>query len=55
MLGRKIPETTYIFRSKNFYGMKDVQDLVLTPNHPLGDAPDQKQLEERIAESVIEE
>lgn len=55
VLGRKIPETTYIFRSKNFYGMKDVQDLVLTPNQPLGDSPDQKQLEERIAGSVVVE
>ena len=55
VLGRKIPETTYIFRSKNFYGMKDVQDLVLTPNQPLGDSPDQKQLEDRISGSVVVE
>ena len=55
VLGRKIPETTYIFRSKNFYGMKDVQDLVLTPNQPLGETPDQKQLEERMVGSVVAE
>lgn len=44
----KIPQVTYIFRAKNFFGMKDTQDLILTPNNPLGDAPNQKQLEERI-------
>ena len=28
----KIQPVIYLFRSKNFYGMKDQQDLVLTPN-----------------------
>lgn len=27
---------SYIFRAKNYYGMKDVQDYILTPNNPLG-------------------
>lgn len=27
---------SYIFRAKNYYGMKDVQDYILTPNQPLG-------------------
>ena len=30
----KIPQITYIFRAKNFFGMKDVQDYILTPNNP---------------------
>ena len=51
----KIPQVTYIFRAKNFFGMKDQQDLVVTPAMPLGDSPDQKQLEERIAGSVVAE
>lgn len=51
----KIPQVTYIFRAKNFFGMKDQQDFVLTPNTPLGDTPDQKLLEERISETVMEE
>lgn len=51
----KIPQVTYIFRAKNFFGMKDQQDLVVTPAQPLGDSPDQKQLEERIAGSVVVE
>jgi hypothetical protein len=28
----KIQPVVYLFRSKNFYGMRDQQDLVLTPN-----------------------
>lgn len=28
----KIPAPVYIFRSKNFYGMKDTQDVNITPN-----------------------
>jgi hypothetical protein len=33
----KIPQITYIFRAKNFFGMVDKQEYVLTPNNPLGD------------------
>lgn len=34
----KIPQVVYIFRAKNFYGMKDQQEMVLTPNtDPLGE------------------
>lgn len=51
----KIPQVTYIFRAKNFFGMKDQQDLVVTPAMPLGDSPDQKQLEDRISGSVVVE
>lgn len=28
----KIPAPVYIFRSKNYYGMKDTQDIQVTPN-----------------------
>lgn len=33
----KMNPVPYIFRAKNYYGMKDTQDVVLTPNQPLGD------------------
>lgn len=33
----KIPQVTYIFRAKNFFGMQDQQEVVLTPNNKLGD------------------
>lgn len=28
----KVPSPIYIFRSKNYYGMKDNQEVVITPN-----------------------
>ena len=31
----KIPQVTYIFRAKNFYGLTDTQQIVVTPNNPL--------------------
>jgi hypothetical protein len=36
----RIQPVVYLFRSKNFYGMKDQQDVVVTPNNPLGDYQD---------------
>ena len=30
----------YIFRAKNYYGMKDQQDIVVAPNNPMGPDPD---------------
>lgn len=46
---------TYCFRAKNYYGMIEKSEVVLTPNNPLGDAPDQKQLEAHIADVVLED
>ena len=51
----KIPQITYIFRAKNFFGMKDVQDVVLTPNNPLGDTPDEAELRRRIQGSTTQD
>lgn len=31
----KIPQITYIFRAKNFFGLSDKTEVVLTPNNPL--------------------
>ena len=45
----KIPQVVYIFRAKNFYDMKDQQDVVVTPNNPLGDAPTTEQLTEKYS------
>ena len=55
VLGRKIPETTYIFRSKNYYGMRDNVEVTVAPQNPLGDTLDQKELEAKIADIVIDE
>ena len=51
----KIPQVTYIFRAKNFFSMSDSATLTVIPAQPLGDSPDPKQLEERIAGSVVVE
>lgn len=48
VLHKKIPETTYIFRSKNFYGYTDQQQIVVQPSNPLGDQKTTEQLEEYI-------
>lgn len=53
MQNGKVNPASGIFLGKNMFGYKDVQDVTLTPGSPLGDAPDQKQLEERIEGSVI--
>lgn len=35
----------WIFLGKNMFGYKDVQDVVVTPNNPLGEQKSQKELE----------
>jgi len=49
----KINPVTGIFLGKNHFGYADKQEVVLTPHNPLGDATDQKVLEERYLESVV--
>lgn len=49
----KINPVVYIFRAKNYFGMKDTQDLILTPNNPLGDQPTPEELQRRIEGSVV--
>ena len=48
----KIPQVVYIFRSKNFHGMKDQQDVVLSPANPLGDAQSAEALRKKYAEET---
>ena len=43
----KINPVVYIFRAKNFFGMKDVQDYVLTPNNPMGAESDPAQMAQK--------
>jgi transcriptional regulator with XRE-family HTH domain len=33
----KLNPVPYIFRAKNYYGMKDNQDITITPNNPITD------------------
>ena len=46
----KIPQVTYIFRAKNFFGMKDQTDLVVAPANPLGDISDAETIKDKYAE-----
>lgn len=51
----KIQPVVYIFRAKNFFDMKDQNEVVLTPNNPLGEQVDQKALESKLADVIVEE
>lgn len=51
----KINPTTYIFRAKNYFGLRDTQEYVLTPNNPLGDTKDPSDIQKRLEEGVIDE
>lgn len=44
----KINPVMYIFRAKNYYGMQDKQDVVITPSSPLDGVQDEKALTEVI-------
>ncbi len=48
----KIPQVTYIFRAKNFFGMRDQQEVVLTPNNPLGDPQNAEQLQQKYLDAA---
>ena len=41
---RRIPEITYIFRSKNYYGMVDKQEVVVKPTQELGEITDPEEI-----------
>lgn len=49
----KIPQVTYIFRAKNFHGMRDQTDVVVTPNNPIGAEIPEDELRKRITENVV--
>jgi hypothetical protein len=51
----KIPQVTYIFRAKNFYQMSDNSVLTVVPGSPIGAETDQKALESKIVNSIVEE
>lgn len=53
MQNGKINPVAGIFLMKNHFAYQDKQEVVVTPNNPLGDI-DQKSIEERYAESIPE-
>lgn len=54
MQNGKINPVSGIFLMKNNFGYADKQEVVLTPNNPLGDTKDKKELEEQYIDSVVE-
>ena len=55
MQNGKINPVSGIFLMKNNFGYADKQEVVLTPNNPLGDTKDTKELEEQYIDSVVED
>lgn len=51
----KVNPTTYIFRAKNYFGLKDEVEYVLKPESPLGDSKDPAEIQKRISEGVVED
>ena len=51
----KINPVTYIFRAKNYFGMVDQQEHILTPNNPLGDIDNPDEIKQRMMDSIPEE
>ena len=50
----KIPQVTYIFRAKNFFGLVDKQEYVLTPNSPLGAETDPEEIQRRLEDGIAD-
>lgn len=48
----KINPVTGIFWQKNYDGMKDLSEVVLTPNNPLGDSKDTEALKQKYLEAA---
>lgn len=46
----RIQPVVYLFRAKNFYGLKDTQDVVITPHNPLGELRDSATIEAKYDE-----
>ena len=50
----KLNPVTYFFRAKNYYGMKDQQDINIAPVQPLGAEQSTEKIEQKYAESIVD-
>lgn len=48
----KMQAVPYIFRAKNYYGMRDQQEIVVEPKNPLGSQEDNQELAEKYVEQL---
>lgn len=55
MQNGKINPVSGIFLMKNHFGYTDKQEVVVTPNNPLGEQTATEEIEQRYIESVVEE
>lgn len=53
MVDGKINPVVGIFLGKNHFGYADKQDIVVTPNNPLGDAQNPEEVRQRYIDSVV--
>ena len=53
MQSGKINPVSGIFLLKNHFGYQDKQEVVVTPNQPLGDGADRTQLEGKYTDTVV--
>lgn len=51
-VNNKVPLISYIFRSKNFYGMTDEQKLTIEPKQPLGTETNRAEIEQKYKDEV---
>ena len=52
MLNGKVNPAAGIFLGKNMFGYKDVQDVVVTPNNPLGDDADPDAIADKYKDAI---
>lgn len=52
VMRNKVNPTTYIFRSKNFSGMRDQQEVILEPKNPLGEGLTEAELIEKYKKNL---
>lgn len=55
MQNGKVNPASGIFLGKNLFGYRDVQDVVVTPNNPMGDAQNAPELADKYLEVIDED
>ena len=54
MMNGKVNPVSGIFLMKNHFGYADKQEVVVSPKNGLGEIENQKQLEQRYIEDIVE-
>ncbi len=51
----KLNPVTLVWWQKNYDGLVDKSEVVLTPNNPLGDMKDPTDIRKRLSEGIVDE